>query len=156
MMCCQKCPLHPVRGNAAERCSHPACDQLDPAEHNCKKIPVWRCFLDVYTVNMLYRNDINAIRPAPEVFRKALHNRDRAMLLALFQAAGQQLRIKFWQHLEKFESRSIWLLNPIFAAAGLQPIESFASIGQRRNEYLNALSACHYAGHKPQAICQTV
>ncbi|MEW6708380.1 MAG: hypothetical protein AB1403_01030 [Candidatus Riflebacteria bacterium] len=156
MMCCHKCPLHPVLGNAPERCSHPACDQLDLSEHNCKKIPAWRCFLDVYTAKMLYRNDINAIRLAPEVFRKALQNRDRAMLLALFHAAGQKLRIEFWQHLEKFEPRSIWLLNPIFAAAGLQPIESFASMGQRRNEYLNALSASHYAGHKLQAICQTV
>lgn len=146
MICCHSCPFHPVNGYAQQRCPAPVCAVRTNSDHLCIRTPVIRCFLDTYTVNRLYQLDTLALQLAESVFKKALLGRDRALILALFHAAPEELRQIFWNSLEQTEPRSIWLLNPIFSAAGLMPVSSFASLGSRRSSYLQALAANPYAG----------
>lgn len=153
MVCCQQCPFHPKAGFASERCQAPLCALPLNSQHLCIKMSVTRCFYDIYVVNRLYQNDQLARQLALTVLKKAVKNRDRALTLALFHAADAKMRNVFWQWLENTEPRSLWLLNPIFAAAGLLPLGSFAALGTRKGQYLSALSANPYSGNRYQADC---
>lgn len=153
MVCCNNCPFHPTKGFARERCNAPLCSLPLSSEHLCIKMSVTRCFYDQYVVNKLYQGDSLAQQLALTVLKKAVKGRDRALILALFHAAGDEIRSSFWNWLEQSEPRSLWLLNPIFAAAGLLPIGTFAAIGSRKNEYLSALSANPYSGSNYQPVC---
>jgi hypothetical protein len=105
-----------------------------------------RCFMDHYVINRLYQNDPLAESLACYTLKTALVGRDRPLLMSLFHAAGDNLRRRLWCWLEIYEPRSLWLLNPVFSAAGLVPLDSFGSIGSRREKYLGAILENHYGG----------
>ena len=153
MICCHSCPFHPVNGFAKRRCRLVLCRVKTQQNHQCIKMPVTRCFFDLYVIRYLYQKDFLAESLAETVFKKALHTRDRALLLALFHAADSEIRERFWQWFEQSEPRSLWLLNPVFAGAGLLPIASFADLGTRRDLYFQALSSNPYSGKSYQTIC---
>jgi hypothetical protein len=156
MICCKNCPFHPVDGFANERCRVPLCQVPVNGPHLCIKMPITRCFYDQYVVYRLYQNDPLARQLAPNLLEKAIRGRDRALLLALFHAADQPTRSIFWNWLEENEPRSLWLLNPIFCAAGLLPLAAFSTVGSRKSEYLSALVANPYSGSSYQAVCHSL
>lgn len=141
MICCKNCPFHPIEGFAKERCHQPICRVPLKGPHLCIKLPITRCFYDQYVVSHLYQNDPLAKQLAPNLLEKAIKSRDRALVLALFHAADQATLNIFWNWLEENEPRSLWLLNPIFHAAGLVPLTAFSTVGSRKSEYLSALVA---------------
>jgi hypothetical protein len=111
--------------------------------------------MDKYVINRLYQKDALAQKLAPCVLQKAILGRDRPVILALFHAASEHLRLQFWQTLKNYEPRSIWLLNPVFTAAGLLPLASFSQFSDRQNHYLNALLSNPYVGRTYEAVCQS-
>jgi len=109
--------------------------------------------LDYYVINRLYQNDELAQKLVFESLRSALIGRDRALILSIFHAADDHLRLQLWQWLEAFEPRSLWLLNPVFAAAGLPALDSFMNIGSHRARYLDAIISNPYIGRVYQHAC---
>lgn len=148
MMCCNECPFHPVTGSAAERCSRPVCVGSGGKCRDgfCAANLGSRCFLDQYVIKHLYQQNPLAIKLAGHTLKTALTGRDRPLLLSLFHAADDKYRIRLWRWLEFYEPRSLWLLNPVFASAGLTPLNSFGSMGSRREKYLGAILANPYSG----------
>lgn len=155
MMCCNECPFNPTIGSNAEKCPHTVCSPLaDRCKTGfCAASIGSRCFMDFYVVSRLYHGDELAEKLALPSLKSALLGRDRALVLSIFQAAGEQLRQKLWHWLEVFEPRSLWLLNPIFAAAGLRPLDSFTGIGSRQEKYLHAIICNPYSGGLHRNAC---
>ncbi|HNX74848.1 MAG TPA: hypothetical protein PLM07_06850 [Candidatus Rifleibacterium sp.] len=143
MMCCNECPFNPTSGNAAERCPRPVCSPTSERCNTgfCARHLGSRCFMDLYVINRLNHGDELAEKLVFDSLKSALHGRDRSLVLAIFQAAGEALCMKLWHWLEVYEPRSLWLLNPVFSAAGLRPLDSFARVGNRRVSYLNAITS---------------
>ncbi len=148
MMCCNNCPFNPSNCNNAPKCDNPICKNTDNhcSESFCAKNIGTRCFMDYYVVDHLYQEDELAEGLALESLRTALLSRDRALLLSLFQAASEELRLKMWSWLEENEPRSLWLLNPIFAANGLPQLNSFMGTGSQRTKYVDAIISNQYSG----------
>lgn len=148
MMCCNECPFHPVLGSASQRCPRPLCANMGKKCRDgfCAANLGSRCMLDYYVINRLYQQDSLAESLAGYTLKTALTGRDRALLLSLFHAATDQFRVKLWRWLEIYEPRSLWLLNPVFAAVGLTPLNSFGSMGSSRHKYLEAILANPYGG----------
>lgn len=141
MMCCNECPFNPITGSAAEKCQRPLCSHAD---HRCKTGYCAsnlgnRCFLDIYVINRLSKGDQLAEKLVFTSLKSALRGRDRALILSIFHAAAESLRLKLWRWLEVYEPRSLWLLNPIFAASGLAPLDSFVGADKHREKYLDAI-----------------
>lgn len=155
MMCCNECPFHPVFGNSSVKCDRPLCRSTGKKcpDGFCATNIGSRCMLDHYVIEKLYQNDELAVSLAPFTLRTALIGRDRALLISLFHAAGDKLRSQFWRWLEVYEPRSLWLLNPVFTAAGLAPLNSFGSSDGSRSEYLSAILANPYGGGR-LGICR--
>jgi len=148
MMCCNECPFHPTLGNAVERCPNPICSA---SGHQCRDgycaLTVReRCFQDQFVISRLYQEHPLAIRLAEHTFETACLRRDRPLLLALLHAATPELRRTFWKRLHDFQPRILWMLNPVFAAAGLSPVPSLQGLGPREEAYMEALYANPYAG----------
>lgn len=153
MICCFSCPFYPTKSLQINRCPGPICKIKNNEPHECTKLSVTRCFLDHYVINKLYQNDPLAEQLAPITLKKALIGRDRAMLLSLFHAANHSLKLELFAFLENYEPRSLWLLNPIFSAAGLLPINSFASASSQRQQYLNAIVSNPYSSSRYESHC---
>jgi hypothetical protein len=150
MMCCNSCPFHPILGNQKEKCQTPVCNanQKNCSEGFCAKNIPSRCFQDSYVIRMLYRQDKLAISLAIHSFRTAVLSNDRGLILALFHAAPEELKRKFWSWLKEFEPKSLWLLNPIFKSIGLLPVSSLNDMGSRQEIYLNAIIRNPYSGQR--------
>ena len=149
MMCCNNCPFNPANNTNAPKCDNPICKKTDShcSENFCAKNIGSRCFMDYYVIDNLYRQDELAEGLALESLRTALIGRDRALLISLFQAAQQELRIKMWNWLEENEPRSLWMLNPIFAASGLNELNTFTQTNsQTYSKYLEAIVSNPYSG----------
>lgn len=148
MMCCNECPFHPILGSASTRCNRPLCARSGKKCRDgfCAANLGSRCFLDHYVVNKLYQADELAESLARYTLKSALSGRDRPLLMSLFHAATDQFRLKLWRWLEIYEPRSLWLLNPIFSAVGLPPLNSFGGMGSRRSKYLVAILSNPYSG----------
>ncbi|MGM0601403.1 MAG: hypothetical protein ACQETH_16450 [Candidatus Rifleibacteriota bacterium] len=153
MICCNECVFHPIKGIAKIRCPKPECGENCKNGLECKKFQPGRCFLDFYVISRLYQEDELAKELCWITVKKAVKARDRALLLSVCQAAGESLKFKIWHWLEQNEPRSIWLLNPLFRAAGLLPVESLKGLGSHRSIYLDALLADHYSGNCYRAVC---
>ncbi len=143
MMCCNKCPFHPVSGTAEERCKNPSCKLSAEANHDCSQTCPQelgiRCFLDYYVINNLNHCEL-AKDLALHTLKTALIGRDRPLLMALFYVSDRLVQEKLWSWLNNNVPRSLWLLNPVFAASGLPTLESFDESPVVRNKYLSALS----------------
>jgi hypothetical protein len=111
-----------------------------------------RCFQDYYVIERLYQQDPLAEELVQYSLKTALTGRDRALLLSLFQAASDRIRLQLWHWLEIYEPRSLWLLNPIFTAVGLMPLDSMVGIGSRRAQYIGAIMANPYSGGRYRPI----
>ncbi|MBQ3643937.1 MAG: hypothetical protein II961_05020 [Candidatus Riflebacteria bacterium] len=149
MMCCNNCPFNPANNTNAPKCDNPICKKTEShcSENFCAKNIGSRCFMDYYVIDNLYRQDELAEGLAMESLRTALIGRDRALLISLFQAAQQELRIKMWNWLEENEPRSLWMLNPIFAASGLNELNTFTQTNSRTcSKYLEAIVSNQYSG----------
>ena len=149
MMCCNNCPFNPANNTNAPKCDNPICKKTEShcSENFCAKNIGSRCFMDYYAIDNLYRQDELAEGLAMESLRTALIGRDRALLISLFQAAQQELRIKMWNWLEENEPRSLWMLNPIFAASGLNELNTFTQTNSRTcSKYLEAIVSNQYSG----------
>ncbi len=149
MMCCNNCPFNPANNTNAPKCDNPICKKTEShcSENFCAKNIGSRCFMDYYVIDNLYRQDELAEGLAMESLRTALIGRDRALLISLFQAAQQELRIKMWNWLEENEPRSLWMLNPIFAASGLNELNTFTQTNsQTCSKYLEAIVSNQYSG----------
>ena len=149
MMCCNNCPFNPANNTNAPKCDNPICKKTEShcSENFCAKNIGSRCFMDYYVIDNLYRQDELAEGLAMESLRTALIGRDRALLISLFQAAQQELRIKMWNWLEENEPRSLWMLNPIFAASGLNELNSFTQTNSGTcSKYLEAIVSNQYSG----------
>ena len=149
MMCCNNCPFNPANKTSAPKCDNPICKKTNShcSENYCAKNIGTRCFMDYYVIDNLYRQDELAEGLALESLRTALIGRDRALLISLFQAASQELRIKMWNWLEENEPRSLWILNPIFSAYGLAELDSITSASQNiRSKYMDAIISNPYSG----------
>lgn len=146
MMCCIKCPFHPITGTESKRCSTPICNHSAHKNGVCSENLGQRCFLDEYVVQRLYQSDQLAVKLAFHSLKTALIGRDRALLLSLFHAACEDLRIEFWEWLEEYEPRSLWLLNPIFTSIGLTSLNSFSGVLNNRDAYLDAIVSNPYVG----------
>ncbi len=155
MYCCNQCPLNPLNTLSKVCCPQPECHLVPNFDHQCNRLPFTRCYMDKYVANRLYQKDALAQKLAPLVLQKAILGRDRPVVLALFHAASRNLRLQFWEALKNYEPRSIWLLNPVFTAAGLLPLESFSQFSDRQNHYLNALLSNPYVGGTYEPVCQT-
>lgn len=147
MMCCNNCPFNPNKDNCLPKCDNPICkSQHQGNDELCARNLGNRCFMDYYVIDHLFQEDELAEGLAMESLQTALIGRDRALLLSLFQAASDELRMKMWSWLEENEPRSLWMLNPIFVANGLPELTNFAGTGSRRNQYLDAIIANEYSG----------
>ncbi len=148
MMCCNQCPFHPVFGSASERCDRPLCRPTGKRclDGFCAGNIGSRCFLDYYVINRLYQHDELAESLIKYTLKTAITGRDRALLMSLFHGASDDNRIKLWRWLEVHEPRSLWLLNPVFASVGLEPLNSFGGMGSRRGDYLQAIIGNPYSG----------
>ncbi len=149
MMCCNNCPFNPANNTNAPKCDNPICKKTEShcSENFCAKNIGSRCFMDYYVIDNLYRQDELAEGLAMESLRTALIGRDRALLISLFQAAQQELRIKMWNWLEENEPRSLWMLNPIFAASGLNELNTFTQTNSGTcSKYLEAIVSNQYSG----------
>ena len=148
MMCCRKCPFNPETGSEKQRCRQALCRSWRQgcSDGCCAANIGSRCFLDYYVINRLYQQDPLAEALVQHSFKTALIGRDRALLLSLFQAASDSVRLQLWHWLELYEPRSLWLLNPIFAAVGLAPLDSLVGMGSRREKYLGAIMTNPYSG----------
>ncbi len=149
MMCCNSCPFNPANNTNAPKCDNPICKNTDNhcSESFCAKNIGTRCFMDYYVIDNLYREDELAEGLALETLRTALIGRDRALLISLFQAASQELRIKMWNWLEENEPRSLWMLNPIFAACGLQELSNIGVVSDEiQAKYVDAIISNQYSG----------
>ncbi len=154
MMCCRKCPFNPVSGSAGQRCRQPLCSSQRPecCSGLCAANIGSRCFQDYYVIERLYQQDPLAEELVQYSLKTALTGRDRALLLSLFQAASDRIRLQLWHWLEIYEPRSLWLLNPIFTAVGLMPLDSMVGIGSRRAQYIGAIMANPYSGGRYRPI----
>ncbi len=149
MMCCNNCPFNPSNSTNAPKCDNPICKNTSNhcSESFCAKNIGTRCFMDYYVIDKLYQEDELAEGLAFETLRTALIGRDRALLISLFQGARQELRLKMWNWLEENEPRSLWILNPIFSACGLEELNSITSASPRiRSKYLDAIVSNPYCG----------
>ena len=149
MMCCNSCPFNPVNETNAPKCDNPICKKSDNhcSESFCAKNIGTRCFMDYYVIDNLYHEDELAEGLALESLRTALIGRDRALLISLFQAARQELRIKMWNWLEENEPRSLWMLNPIFVACGLDELNKIGMVSEEvQAKYVNAIVSNQYSG----------
>lgn len=148
MMCCKKCPFNPVTGTAKERCRQALCNswRSSCADGYCAANIGSRCFLDYYVINRLYQQDKLAEELVHHSLKTAIVGRDRALLLSLFHAASDHVKLQLWRWLEIYEPRSLWLLNPIFTSLGLSPLDSMTGMGSRREKYLGAIMANPYSG----------
>lgn len=157
MMCCQKCPFNPVSGSAEQRCRQPICSSQrhDCGSGICAANIGSRCFQDYYVIERLYQQDPLAEELVHHSLKTALTGRDRALLLSLFQAASDRIRLQLWHWLEIYEPRSLWLLNPIFAAVGLLPLDTMIGVGSRREQYIGAIMANPYSGSRYRPVLTT-
>jgi len=148
MMCCKKCPFNPITGSEQQRCRQALCNSWRQSCNDgyCAANIGSRCFLDYYVINRLYQQDPLAETLVQYSLRTALIGRDRALLLSLFHAASDLIKLKLWRWLELYEPRSLWLLNPVFAAVGLAPLDSLIGMGSRRDKYLSAIMKNPYSG----------
>ncbi|HNW33729.1 MAG TPA: hypothetical protein PKM25_02275 [Candidatus Ozemobacteraceae bacterium] len=148
MMCCNECPFHPTLGSALERCSSPVCSSAGHACRDgfCALSVRERCFQDRFVITRLYQEHPLAIKLAEHTFDTACLRRDRSLLLSLLHAATHELRQKLWKRLHGFQPRILWMLNPVFAAAGLSPVPSLTGLGAREEQYRKALFDNPYAG----------
>ena len=149
MMCCNTCPFNPANGTNAPKCDNPICKKTENhcLESLCAKNIGTRCFMDYYVIENLYHEDELAEGLALESLRTALIGRDRALLISLFQAARQELRIKMWNWLEENESRSLWMLNPIFVACGLEELNQIGLVSKDiQAKYVDAIISNQYCG----------
>ncbi|HAE39268.1 MAG TPA: hypothetical protein DCG57_11610 [Candidatus Riflebacteria bacterium] len=148
MMCCKKCPFNPISGSAEERCRQALCGSIRSgcADGFCAANIGSRCYQDYYVVNRLYQQDPLAESLVQHTLKTAIVGRDRALLLSLFHAASDNIRLQLWRWLEVYEPRSLWLLNPIFASVGLTPLDSMIGMGSRRAKYLDAIMENPYSG----------
>jgi hypothetical protein len=146
-MCCNKCPFHPTKGTIKDVCSTPLCGK-DCEESGCSKSVLSRCNQDYFVIQRLYQRNPVAIKLAFETFKTSLKSGDRGLLLSLFHAAPEYLRKRFYDHLVDFEPKSIWLLNPVFKALGLLPIENTFEMGTRSEKYLQAIVENPYSGNR--------
>lgn len=145
MMCCQKCPFNPTMGYSDLKCAKPLCDvsienSFCGDSFYCYKSLGTRCFMDNYVIEKLQHNDELAVQLAFYTLKTALMGRDRSLLLSLFSAANISIRKILWHSLKLSESRSLWLLNPVFVAAGLPALECLNTTATVRNRYLSAIS----------------
>lgn len=154
MMCCNECPFNPITGSAKERCPRPVCSASDKRCNSgfCARNLGARCFLDYYVIQHLYQSDPLAESLVFHSLKSALAGRDRALLLSLFHAATDRVRLQLWRWLEAYEPRSLWLLNPVFCAAGLSPLDSFKGMGSHHESYLGAILANPYSGGLYQRV----
>jgi len=111
-----------------------------------------RCFQDYYVIERLYQQDPLAEELVQHSLKTALTGRDRALLLSLFHAASDRIRLQLWHWLEIYEPRSLWLLNPVFTAVGLLPLDSMIGIGSRRAQYIDAIMANPYSGGRYRPV----
>ena len=149
MMCCNNCPFNPSNNTNAPKCDNPICKNSSShcSESYCARNIGTRCFMDYYVIENLYHEDELAEGLALETLRTALIGRDRALLISLFQAAKQELRIKMWNWLEENEPRSLWMLNPIFAACGLEELNNISVENKKiRSKYVDAIVSNPYSG----------
>ncbi len=148
MMCCNECPFHPTLGSAAERCPNPVCTISGHvcSDGYCARNVRERCFQDTFVITRLYQGHPLAVRLAENTFETACLRRDRALLLSLLHAATPELRRRLWDRLHEFEPRILWMLNPVFAAAGLSPVPSLQGLGPREHLYREALIGNPYVG----------
>lgn len=148
MMCCNNCPFNPKNCNKVPKCDNPICKNSDNNCYKsfCAKNIGTRCFMDYYVIDHLFQRDELAESLVFESLKTALIRRDRALLLSLFQAANNEIKIKMWNWLEENESRSLWMLNPIFAANGLAELTSFSNTGNKKSKYLEAVLSNKYNG----------
>lgn len=149
MMCCNNCPFNPANNTNAPKCDNPICKNTSNhcSESFCAKNIGTRCFMDYYVIENLYQEDELAEGLALESLRTALIGRDRALLISLFQAARQELRIKMWTWLEENEPRSLWMLNPIFSAYGLAELTYITGTSEKiRSKYVEAILSNQYCG----------
>lgn len=152
MLCCKTCPFNPKNTTSWHYCKNPECKDEQTSEHKCTRLPYARCYLDTYVINRLYQKDELAIKLAGLCVKKAVLGRDRAILLCVFQAAPENLRESLWQILIDTEPRSIWLLNPIFQAAGLMPLKEFSLFSNLKHAYYSALKQNPYSGAFYKAV----
>jgi len=147
-MCCKKCPFNPISGSEQQRCHQALCNNWrhNCADGYCAANIGSRCFLDYYVISRLYQQDPLAEALVHHTLKTALIGRDRALLLSLFHAASESIRLQLWHWLELYEPRSLWLLNPIFAAVGLAPLDSLTGMGSRREKYFGAIMENPYSG----------
>ena len=126
MMCCNECPFNPKTGKAKEKCSKPVCKCSSERKKDtfCARSIGTRCFMDYYVLNNLSKGDKLAKELAVHTIQSALIGRDRALLIALFYVAPTKLRSLLWKWLGNNESRSLWMLNPIFNSQGLKELEN--------------------------------
>lgn|GEM_PF-1023592 len=148
MMCCNECPFHPTLGSDIERCFSPVCSSAGHACRDgfCALSVRERCFQDRFVITRLYQEHPLAIKLAEHTFETACLRRDRPLLLSLLHAATHELRQKLWKRLHDFQPRILWMLNPVFAAAGLSPVPSLSGLGPREEHYRKALFDNPYAG----------
>lgn len=139
MMCCNECPFNPKTGTAEERCSKPVCDCSKKRNKSlCARSIGTRCFMDYYVLNNLGNDDKLAKQLVIHTIQSALIGRDRSLLIALFYVAPTKLRRLLWKLLGNNETRSLWMLNPIFTSSGLDELNS---LPKEPNElYLNAIT----------------
>ena len=141
MMCCNNCPFNPENCKDFPKCDNPVCKEPNNScsENTCLHNFGKRCFMDYYVIDHLAQQDELAEGLALETLRTALIGRDRFLLLSLFQTASEELRMKMWSWLEENETRSLWLLNPIFSANGLPLLNSLFTGKNKQNKYMNAI-----------------
>jgi hypothetical protein len=145
MMCCQKCPFHPTLGYSDIKCAKPLCnvsieDNFCHDSLYCYKSLGSACFMDNYVIENLRHNDELAVQLASYTLKTALLGRNRSLLLSLFASANITIRKMLWHSLKVSESRSLWLLNPVFVASGLPALEGLNTTAKVRNRYLSAIS----------------
>lgn len=137
MFFCNECPFEGISpsnlGSAGCKFMH---------GHNQPPSPHRRCHADMYVIKNLSNNDPIAANLFENTFKSALQTRDRSLLTSLFRSANKHLKQKLWALLKENEPRSLWLLNPIFSAQGLDELTSINDAKESQNSYIDAISDC--------------
>ncbi|MBF0406599.1 MAG: hypothetical protein HQM10_04550 [Candidatus Riflebacteria bacterium] len=146
MICCHSCPFNPANITENEIqtnnvCQQPEClsDELCNSPEGCNRVTSLRCHLDGYVIRNLCKRDHLAELLAPSSLDKACKNRDRSMILKIFQQASDYLKTKLFKRLESSLEKNLATFNPIFASAGLPPIKSFYSEAKTDSPYFCAV-----------------
>ncbi|MBF0545334.1 MAG: hypothetical protein HQM08_12920 [Candidatus Riflebacteria bacterium] len=146
MICCNSCPFNPINASEENKKSGEICQQPECLIGKCHEWPeecgrkaVLRCHLDGYVLRNLSEGDFLAEKLVPFSLDKACRNRDRAMIHKIFKNAPKYLQTKLFNRLENSLEKNLSTLNPIFAAAGLKPLNSFSSESNLHSNYLEAV-----------------